>query len=163
MTGEKIGGNYVGNFNDEATGKIIGEALIREGVDVFFVAAGASGNGVLTAVKEAGGVFYIGCDVNQYRDGASADGNVVITSAVKIMDRNVEEQLNNLKKGSFAGGNVLLGADTYSTGYVKKDGENGLLPETITKIDEAFEKVRNGEVVPASSENQMTPENFTGL
>jgi len=45
VTGANVGGNYVGDFNDEATGKVIGEALIGEGVDVVFVAAGGSGNG----------------------------------------------------------------------------------------------------------------------
>ena len=49
VTGANVGGNYVGNFNDEATGKVVAEALIGEGVDMIFVAAGASGNGVLTA------------------------------------------------------------------------------------------------------------------
>ena len=62
---ENIGGNYTGNFSDEATGKVIGEALIKEGCDVIFVAAGASGNGVFTAAKEAGNVTVSGGDANQ--------------------------------------------------------------------------------------------------
>ena len=53
VTGANVGGNYVGNFSDEATGKVVGNALIAEGVDILFVAAGASGNGVVTAAKEA--------------------------------------------------------------------------------------------------------------
>ena len=81
VTGADVGGNYVGSFADEATGKVVGNALIAEGVDIIFVAAGASGNGVLTAVKEADGVYFIGCDVDQYDDGANGDANVVLTSA----------------------------------------------------------------------------------
>lgn len=163
ITGENVGGNYVGNFNDEAQGKVIGEALIREGVDIIFVAAGASGNGVLTAVKEAENVSYIGCDVDQYEDGVSGGRNVMLTSALKIMDRNVELQLNNIEKGNFTGKNALLGADTHSTGYVSEEGRHGMQPETITKIEEAFAKVRTGELVPAGSNNGMTPDDFTGL
>ena len=163
VTGTNVGGNYVGNFNDEATGKVLGEALISEGVDVIFVAAGASGNGVLTAVKEAEDVWYIGCDVDQYSDGINKDTNVVLTSAIKVMDRNVELQLNNIAAGTFAGENALLGADTYSTGYVSEEGRNQLQADTIAKINEAFEKVAAGEIVPAAHSNGMTPDAFTGF
>ena len=163
VTGANVGGNYVGNFNDEATGKVVGEALIGEGVDVIFVAAGASGNGVLTAVKEATDVWFIGCDVDQFNDGANGDANVVLTSALKVMDMNVELQLNNVVAGSFAGMNALLGADTDSTGYVSEEGRHQLQADTITKIDEAYAKVKAGEIVPAANFNGMTPDAFTGL
>lgn len=163
VTNANIGGNYVGNFNDEATGKVVGEALIAEGVDIMFVAAGASGNGVFTAAKEADGVYCIGCDVDQYDDGANGDGNIILTSALKIMDMNVELQLNNVKDGTFKGENALLGADTDSTGYVSEEGRQQLSDETIESINEAFAKVKSGEIVPAANFNEMTPEDFTGL
>ncbi len=163
VTGANVGGNYVGNFGDEATGKIVGEALIAEGVDVIFTAAGASGNGVLTAVKEANDVYFIGCDVDQYDDGVKGSSNVVLTSVLKIMDTNVEKQLNLIKDGSFKGENALLGADSDSTGYVKEEGRQQLSEDTIKAIDEAFAKVKSGEIIPAANFNGETPEAFTGL
>ena len=163
VTGANVGGNYVGDFGDEATGKIVGEALINQGVDVIFAAAGSSGNGVLTAVKEAKDVYFIGCDVDQYNDGSNGSGNVVLTSALKIMDINVERQLNAIKDGTFKGQNALLGADTDSTGYVKEDGRQQLSADTIKAIDEAFAKVKSGEIVPAANFNGETPESFKGL
>src|SRR5690606_41978095 len=33
VTGADVGGNYAGSFADEATGKVIGNALIKQGVD----------------------------------------------------------------------------------------------------------------------------------
>ena len=163
VTGANVGGNYIGNFNDEATGKVVAEALIGEGVDMIFVAAGASGNGVLTACKEAEGVYYLGCDVDQYDDGANGDANVIMTSALKVMDMNVELQLTNILNGTFAGANALLGADTYSTGFVSEEGRHQMQEDTVTKVAEAFEKVVSGEVVPAANFNGMTPDAFTGL
>ena len=163
VTGANVGGNYIGNFNDEATGKVVGQALIAEGVDVIFVATGNSVNGVFTAVKEATDVFCIGCDVDQYDDGVNGDGNIILTSGLKAMDMNVELQLNKVKDGTFAGENALLGADTDSTGYVSADGRCQLSADTITKIDEAFAKVKTGEIVPAANFNGMTPDAFTGL
>ena len=163
VTGANVGGNYVGNFNDEATGKQVGEALLGEGVDIIFVAAGASGNGVFTAVKEAKDAFVIGCDVDQFDDGKNGDANIILTSALKIMDMNVELQLGKVKDGTFKGENALLGCDTDSTGYVSKEGRCQLSADTIKAIDEAFAKVKSGEIVPAANFNQLTPDNFTGL
>ncbi len=163
VTGANVGGNYVGNFSDEATGKIVGEALIGEGVDVIFVAAGGSGNGVFTAAKEAKDVYCIGCDVDQFDDGANGDTNIILTSALKIMDMNVEKQLNAVKDGTFTGGNFLLGADTDSTGFVSAEGRHQLSAETVANIEEAFAKVKAGEVVPAANFNGLTSDAFTGL
>lgn len=161
VTGADVGGNYVGSFADEATGKVVGNALIAEGVDVIFVAAGASGNGTLTAVKEAEGVKFIGCDVDQYDDGANGDSNVVLTSALKVMHLNVERALNSIADGSFKGGNVTLQADTDSTGYVSEEGRCQLSAESIEKIDAAYELVKSGVIVPAANFNGITPEDFT--
>lgn len=163
VTNANVGGNYVGNFSDEATGKKVGEALINEGVDIMFVAAGGSGNGVFTAAKEAKDVFVIGCDVDQYNDGVNGDKNIILTSALKIMGKNVELQLNAINDGTFKGGNYLLGADTDSTGYVSEEGRCQLSAETIEKVNETFAKVKSGEVVPASNFNGSKPEEFKGL
>lgn len=160
VTGANVGGNYVGTFADEATGKVVGNALINEGCDILFVAAGGSGNGVFTAAKEAGNVKVIGCDVDQYDDGANGDSNVVLTSVLKVMDKNVEKQLNAVIDGTFAGKNDLLGADTDSTGYVKEDGRNQLSSDTITKLDEVYELVKNGTIVPAANFNGILPEDL---
>ena len=160
---ENIGGNYTGNFSDEATGKVIGESLIKEGCDIIFVAAGASGNGVFTAAKEAGDVKVIGCDVDQYDDGANGDSNIMLTSVLKCMSINVERQLNAIVDGSFAGQNITLKADTDSTGYVKEEGRQQLSEDTIAAIDEAFELVKDGTIVPPSSDSDSTPEDFPGL
>lgn len=162
VTGANVGGNYVGSFADEPTGKVVGKTLIAEGVDILFVAAGGSGNGVFTAAKEAG-VKVIGCDVDQYNDGVNGDTNIILTSVLKVMDLNVEKQLTAVADGTFEGKNDLLKADTDSTGYVKADGRHQLSADTITKIDEAYELVKAGTIVPAANFNGITSDNFPGL
>lgn len=143
VTNTNVGGNYVGSFADEATGKVVGKALIDEGCDIIFVAAGGSGNGVFTAAKEAAGVKVIGCDVDQYDDGANGSENIMLTSGLKVMGMNVEKQLNAIADGSFTGGNALLGADTDSTGFVKEDGRHQMSAETVEKLEEAYELVKD--------------------
>ena len=163
VTNANVGGNYIGNFSDEATGKVVGKALLDKGVDIMLVAAGGSGNGVFTAVKEAGNAQVIGCDVDQYDDGANGDKNIILTSVLKVMHSNVEKQLEKVLDGSFKGENALLGADTDSTGFVSASGRQQLSAETIEKLEDAYAKVKSGEIVPAANFNNMTPDNFTGL
>ncbi len=161
VTGANVGGNYVGNFSDEATGKVVGNALIAEGVDVLFVAAGASGNGVFTAAKEAtSDVKVIGCDVDQYDDGANGDSNIILTSALKVMHDTVYNSLNTVKDGSFVGANVTLMADTDSTGFVSAEGRHQMSAETVEKITAAQALVKSGEIVPAANFNGITPDTF---
>ena len=162
LWGNNVGGNYVGDFGDEATGKVVGEALIGEGCDVIFVAAGASGNGVFTAAKEASDVYVIGCDVDQYDDGANGAGNIILTSVLKVMHTNVERQLNAIYDGTFQGEDALLGADTDSTGFVSEEGRQQLTDEAIEKIQEAYELVKSGDVVPPSG-TEYAPDDFPGL
>lgn len=161
-TGANVGGNYVGSFGDPATAKVIAETLIGEGVDVLFPAAGASGNGVFTAAKEATGVYVIGCDADQYKDGENGDSNIVLTSALKCMDLNVERQLNAIADGTFKGANELLQANTDSVSYVTGD-HCQLSEEALSALAETYELVKSGEIVPASNFNGYTPEEFPGL
>ena len=163
VTGANVGGNYAGSFADEETGKAIGNALINEGCDILFVAAGSTGNGTFTAIKEAAGVFAIGCDVDQYDDGVNGSSNMILTSALKVMHSNVEKQLNAIYDGTFAGKNELLQANTDSTGYVSAEGRQQLSADTLAKLAEAYELVKNGTVVPAANFNGYTPEDFPGL
>ncbi|MDR1014557.1 MAG: BMP family ABC transporter substrate-binding protein [Coriobacteriales bacterium] len=163
VTDAPIGGNYVGDFSDEAGGKVVGESLLAEGVDIIFVAAGASGNGVFTAVKEKGDAFVIGCDVDQYDDGANGSANIVLTSGLKVMAPNVAKQLEAVADGSFTGANETLTASTDSTGYVKDTGRHQLTDETLAALDEAYAKVKAGDIVPASNFNDSTPADFKGL
>ena len=161
VTGADVGGNYIGSFADIETGKVIGKALIKEDVDVIFTAAGTAGSGVLAAVKEADDVWYIGCDIDQYDDGADGNRNVMLTSAIKVMHRDVERTLNAISVGFFGGGNVTLQADTGSTGYVSTEGRNQLSAGTIEKLDVAYESLILGDIVPAANFNGITPDDFT--
>lgn len=163
VTGANVGGNYVGSFADPAAGKVLANALIGEGCDILFVAAGGSGNGVFTAAKEATGVMVIGCDVDQYDDGANGDKNVVLTSCLKVMDLNVERQLTKFADGTFAGENALLKADTGSTGYVTADGRQQLSADTISKINEAMELLIAGTIELPTNFNGILPDSFPGL
>lgn len=163
VKGTVVGGNYIGDFTDEATGKVVGEALIDQGCDVLFVAAGAAGNGVFTAAKEAKGVYVVGCDVDQYDDGANGSSNIILTSTLKVMDVNVAKQLAAIYDGTFKGQDATLGADTDSTGYVSAKGRQQLSDDALTKLADCYKLVKGGTIVPASNFNGYKPTDFPGL
>lgn len=161
VTGANVGGNYVGSFADEATGKIVANQLINNGCDILFVAAGGSGNGVFTAAKESNGsVKVIGCDVDQWDDGVVGDDNIILTSVLKVMGLNVDRTLQKINDGTFVGKNEVLRADTDSTGFVKEDNRQQLKADTISKLDEVYKLVKDGTIVPASNFGGFTPEEF---
>lgn len=163
VTNTNVGGNYIGSFDDEATGKVVGEALISQGVDILFVAAGGAGNGVFTAAKETDSAMVIGCDVDQYDDGEAGTRNIIMTSALKVMSLNVYRQLVEIENGTFSGYNATLFADTESTGYVNAEGRHQLSDETVATLDELLVLMANGEITPAANFNGYLPESFPGL
>ncbi|MBR5228424.1 MAG: BMP family ABC transporter substrate-binding protein [Firmicutes bacterium] len=162
VLGNNVGGNYVGSFNDEAAGKVVGQALINEGVDIMFVAAGNSGNGVFTAAKE-GGAYIIGCDVDQFDDGVNGSSNIILTSVLKVMHSGVEAALEAVQAGTFAGSNNTLTAEGDFTGFVSAEGRHQLSDDTIAKVSEAYALVKDGTIVPAADAtvNDVTPETFS--
>ena len=161
--GTAVGGNYIGDFGDQAQGKVVAEELLRAGVDVIFPAAGTAGNGCFTAIKEAGNAYAIGCDVDQFDDGVNGDKNIILTSALKVMDVNIEKQLNAIYDGTFEGKDDILGADTDSTGYVSAEGRHQLSEDALAKMAEAYEELKAGKIVPPSNFNGYTPTDFPGL
>ncbi len=165
LAGTNVGGNYIGDFADEATGKVVGDALVAEGCDVLFVAAGNAGNGTFTAAKEADGVWLIGCDIDQYDDGAKGSENIMLTSTLKKMDTHVQKQLTAIYDGTFVGEDAFLSVSTDGVGYVSEDGRQQLSEETLEKLAECYELVKDGTIVPAADAtvNDYTPDNFPGL
>jgi len=160
---DDVAGNYVGAFNDEARGKQVGDALIADDVDIMFVAAGGSGIGAFTAAKEAEGVLVIGCDVDQWHLGYDGDRNIVLTSVLKVMDLNVQRQLDAIAAEAFVGGNYTLQADTDSTGFVDADGRQQLDADTAAAMAAAFEAIKAGTIVPAGSFTDFGSDDFPGL
>jgi basic membrane protein A and related proteins len=96
----------VGSFNDPVKGKTLACALIDRSVDVIFRAAGNSGIGVVEAVKDANGIYFVAEDLDL---DAEFPGKV-LASALKRMDVAVYGALQDLVKGRFQGGHRWLGA-----------------------------------------------------
>jgi basic membrane protein A len=110
----KFKGVYVGDFEAPDQGKIQGQSLIDEGVDVIFGVGGKTGNGGLAAAKE-NGKWGVGVDVDQYYTLPN-EKDILITSTMKRLDNAVYGVVESLVKGQFKGGTNYVG--TLSNGGV---------------------------------------------
>ena len=170
----KVVYNYSNTFNDANKGKTIAATMFDSGADVIFVAAGGTGSGSIkeaqeratTDLKESGEIkhWIVGVDKDQYeegifkakdKDGKDVEKSVVLTSAIKRIDVAVNQILDSVKAGTFAGGKT--------TKFTVK--ENGVgLPETnanlndeiTAKIKTAIEDIKAGKVTVASEVEKMT-------
>jgi basic membrane protein A len=125
-------GVYVGDFEAPDEGKIQGESLIDEGVDVIYGIGGKTGNGGLTAAKERG-LWGVGVDVDQYYTLPN-EKDVLLTSTMKRLDNAVFGTIEGLLEGEFAGGSVYLGTLSNSgVGLAPFHDFQDQIPEDIAK------------------------------
>ena len=123
----KIMYNYSGTFSDTNKGKTLAATMYDSGADVIFVAAGNTGNGVISEAKERGNLdmskdgeikhWVVGVDKDQYeegvfkgkdKDGKEYQKSVILTSAVKRIDVAVTQVLDAIKAGKFDGGKAKV-------------------------------------------------------
>lgn len=105
---------YTGTFSDLAKGKTATQAQLAQGAGVVYQVAGQVGLGILEAVKddlkkkgkEGGPPFMIGVDANQ---DYLANGNTVLASGMKRVDRASYIASKLAINGNFEGGTMTLG------------------------------------------------------
>ncbi|MBN1991697.1 MAG: BMP family ABC transporter substrate-binding protein [Anaerolineae bacterium] len=104
---------YVPNFDDLPTGKLVGQDFINQGADVIAGFGGNTGNGGLLAAYEAG-IMAIGVDVDQYFTYPEVR-SVLLTSTAKFVDVAVADVVIQFAKGELAAG---IQSKTLATGGV---------------------------------------------
>ena len=110
---------YTMDFGDQAVGATYAQALIDQGADVIFAAAGGAGFGaVLTATQS--GVWGIGVDIDYYDvvfGGGTVDGaEWLLSSALKRVDNAVFTTAGDVVSGTFAAGTVRYGLESGGVG-----------------------------------------------
>jgi basic membrane protein A and related proteins len=128
-------------FTDPEWGKATALSMLDQGVDVLFGAGGLTGNGALFAVAERkdSGAVAIGVDTDQYFTVPEAQP-VLLSSAMKIIDKGVADLIRQVSEGTIKGGNY--------------NGEVGLAPfhdfdddvsdEIKTRLEEIRQQLDDG-------------------
>jgi basic membrane protein A len=99
---------YAGSFNNPAKGKELAAAQIAFGADIVYHAAGATGLGIINAVKEKGkGYWVCGVDRCQHEVGTIKDRNAVLVCMIKRVDTGIFKVSSDAFRGKFAGGSRI--------------------------------------------------------
>ena len=151
---------YQGTFDDVAAGQQISAQMYDRGVKVVFASAGSVGNGVINEAKKRVNngeeVWVIGVDRDQYDDGIYSDNNsVILTSAVKKVDSASYNIVKDINNGEFKGGQSLVYDITKDAVGLPEENPN-LSDETVTKINEIIEQMKNETIVVSSEDTNFT-------
>lgn len=141
---------YQGSFDNVAAGGQIAASMFDRGVNVIHAAAGGVGVGAIKEavdrVKAGEKVWIVGVDVDQYEDGKyDGDKSVILTSAMKKIDHAAFNMIKDELDGKFQGGKTLM-FDATNDGVGIPENNPNLSDDTISKVNEVFEKVKSGEI-----------------
>lgn len=145
--------SYCNTFTETQPAYDCAMELYEQGCDVVWQVAGSAGLGVFEASMDAG--FYaFGVDVDQVDtvNDATLTANIV-TSFQKDYAQMILAAFNSVLDGTFVGGTYdAVGLGEHGVGLVDNEQYRALVPQTIRDaVDEVYEKVKNGEIVPLSA------------
>jgi basic membrane protein A and related proteins len=150
---------YQGTFDDVAAGQVLAAAMYDKGVDAIFAAAGGVGIGAINEAKTRAGsgeaVWIIGVDVDQYAEGIySGTDSIILTSAMKYIDRAAYDMIEAELEGSFPGGEILtLDASSFGIG-IPQENPN-LDPEVEGIVAEVFALLQAGTLVVSAEQGDL--------
>ena len=143
---------YSGSFTDAALGQQLAAQMYDRGVTAIFQSAAATGNGVITEAKQRAAlgenVWVIGVDLDQYEDGiydVENNKSVVLTSAIKKVNEAAYQIIEAELAGKFNGGETIV-FDASNDGVGIPEENPNLSEDTIAKVSEVYELVKNGEI-----------------
>jgi len=115
-----------GSFVDQAKGKEAALAMIEQGADIVFHAAGLTGLGAINACTEAG-VLAIGVDVDQ--NNVAPD--TVLTSAEKKIVQATYLTAKSVADGTFQGGTHVYGINQDAVGISPFHSFDSVVPQAV--------------------------------
>ena len=128
-------------FNDPAWGASTAQQYLDQDFDVVFSAGGKTGNGGLARVAQKSGAYCIGVDTDQWGTVPESQA-CLVTSAMKLIPQGVVALIDQVIKGTFAGGNFVgdVGAAPYH------DFDATIPADVKDKVADVTAKVISGEI-----------------
>ena len=143
-TGSFVGGSNP--WNDPAKGEQLAQALLDQGVDIVHPVSGATGNGSIKAMSEAG-KWAIGVDTDQYVSIGPPTNAAIITSAQKAIDVSVMDVIDKNAGGDLGGedySGTLENAGVLLSPFHDLDSQ--VSAELKTEIDALSAAIKDGSV-----------------
>jgi basic membrane protein A len=129
-----------GSFTDQAKGKEAALAMIEQGADIVFHAAGLTGLGAINACAEEG-VLAIGVDVDQN----SVAPDTVLTSAEKKIVQATYLAVEAAVDGTFEGGTRIFDIKDDAVGISEFHSFDSIVPQAVKDaVDQAIADMKAG-------------------
>ena len=149
--GKNVADVYAGSFGDQPKGKLIAQTMIAQKCDILFHAAGATGNGMFEAIKEAGGpdkgLWGIGVDVDMGKNPNLYPAGT-LTSAIKHVDFATWTAIKSVVDDTFKSEVVTLSLTDGGVGWAQDNVAKVLSADQITKINNLRQAIIDGTIVP---------------
>ncbi len=150
---------YQGTFSDIAAGQQIAASMYDRGIVCIHTAAGGVGVGSINEAKARAqtgqNVWIVGCDVDQYKEGVLPDGNsIILTSAMKYLDRASYGMIKEKLDGTFKGGRSLLLTAKEDAVGIPANNPN-LTPEVQAKVEEIYQAIKDGSIVVSDQRGDL--------
>lgn len=131
----------VNDFRNPLKAKEIALLMYSKGVKYIQHLAGASGLGVFSAAKEAGGYAY-GVDENQN----NLDPSVIITTSTRYINDIVFDEINHLKRNTWSEGVHYSGIREGIIDITREGSEVDLEPDVIRIVNNIKHRIINSEL-----------------
>ena len=149
--GKNVANVYAGSFGDQPKGKLIAQTMLASKCDILFHAAGATGNGMFEAIKEAGGpdkgLWGIGVDVDMGKNPNLYPAGT-LTSALKHVDYATWLAIKSVADNTFTSGPITLSLTDGGVGWSQDSVVNVLTADQTAKIETLRTDIIAGTVVP---------------
>ncbi|MGW1677009.1 BMP family lipoprotein [Saccharopolyspora sp. NPDC002376] len=135
-------GDFSG-FQDPSKGAEIATGQLEEGADVIYHAAGASGKGVFSSVKQSGAMA-IGVDSDQYNQPTVAESKeVIISSMLKRVDLAVYDYISAVARDDLGSLPKKFDLAIDGVGYSKS---GGMVDDLVPVVDAYRNAIANGDI-----------------
>ena len=157
---------YTGTFGDPWLGADTAQAMIEQGADVIFGAAGITGNGAILHSAQ-NGKWAIGVDADQYlsvfENGSILGSDKLLSSAMKRVDNAVYQTIDDYVNGEFSSGTVIYDLNTDGVGLAPfHDAESSIPQEVKDNLDGVIQGIANG-VIDIDNSCSQAPNPFIAV
>lgn len=139
-------GLFTNNFESLEDGRLMGEQLMDEGVDIILPVAGPVGLGTAASAEERGGVYIVGVDADWALTNPQYAA-ITLTSVLKNMDITTLNAIKGVIDGSFAGGVTVGTLENGGVGLAPFHGlANMISAELQAELNDVAAKLIAGEL-----------------
>jgi len=139
-------GLFTNNFESLEDGRLMGEQLMDEGVDIIMPVAGPVGLGTAAAVQERGDAYIVGVD-NDWAVVNEAYADITLTSVMKFMDVTTFNAIKSVVDGTFEAGLIMGTLDNGGVGLADYHELAGMVSADLqAEIDGLAAQIIAGEI-----------------